>query len=156
MALTPEAFGQFLRWLSEVDEVAVKEYLRIRNKLVRYFIQKGCADPDVLFDRVVDIVVGKIDGLAGCFDPLKYCYGVAKNVWRQDLRERKPMFPIEDVASPQSLNEAMREHELECLDRCIDQLSPLDRSLIILYYQGQGHDKIANRSLLAGKFGGPN
>jgi len=25
-ALTPEAFGKFLRWLSEDDELAVREY----------------------------------------------------------------------------------------------------------------------------------
>ena len=49
--LTPEAFGRFLRWLSEDDELAVREYDRIRKKLTRFFIHKGCTDPDDLFDK---------------------------------------------------------------------------------------------------------
>src|SRR5438128_12690876 len=88
-ALTAEGFGKFLRWLSENDELAVREYQSIRMKLVRYFIHKGCSDPDDLFDKTVDVVVGKIDTCGECPSPLAYCYGVAKNIWRQDLRERK-------------------------------------------------------------------
>ena len=59
--LTPEAFGKFLRWLSEDDELAVREYQRIRTKLVRFFIHKGCTDADDLFDKTVDIVVAKVE-----------------------------------------------------------------------------------------------
>ena len=79
MPLTPEAFGRFLHWLSPDDQQAVSEYLSVRKKLVRFFVHKGCDDPDALFDETVDIVVKKIEECLDCSNPLGYCYGVARN-----------------------------------------------------------------------------
>lgn len=155
-ALTPEAFGRFLRWLSEDDERAVQEYQSIRRKLVRYFIHKGCADPDDLFDRTVDIVVGKIETCVEFPSPLAYCYGVAKNIWYQDTRERKSVTLVGDIASPESLELEVREQELKCLELCMDQLSPGDRDVVTRYHQGQGRDKIEARRLLSDGLGGVN
>ena len=158
-ALTAEGFGKFLRWLSENDELAVREYQSIRMKLVRYFIHKGCSDPDDLFDKTVDVVVGKIDTCGECPSPLAYCYGVAKNIWRQDLRERKSAPPAtleENMALPVYPDPQFHEQELKCLERCVEQLSPTDRDVVTRYHQGQGRDKIETRRLLADRVGGVN
>lgn len=155
-ALTAEGFGKFLRWLSEDDERAVAEYQLVRMKLVRYFTHKGCADPDELFDKTVDIVVGKIDTCVDCPSPLAFCFGVAKNIVRQDLRERKSARLDENIVSPTQAGPEIHELELRCLDRCIDQLSAGDRDIVIRYYQGQGRDKIETRRLLADGIGGMN
>jgi DNA-directed RNA polymerase specialized sigma24 family protein len=155
-ALTPEAFGKFLRWLSPDDELAVREYQSIRKKLVRFFIHKGCSDPDALFDETIDIVVRKIDACVECPSPLAYCYGVAKNVWRKNVREHKPVALDEDLGSPEYPEPEIREHELKCLERCVDQLSPTDRDVVTRYHQGQGRDKIETRRLLADRVGGLN
>ena len=154
--LTPEAFGKFLRWLSEDDELAVREYQRIRTKLTRFFIHKGCTDADDLFDKTVDIVVGKIESCAQYSNPLAYCYGVARNVWYQDTRERKLVVIDTDVASLEHPDPKVRELELQCLDRCLTQLSPGDREIIVQYHAGQGRDKIQARKLLAAGVGGTN
>src|SRR5262245_33259845 len=102
-SLTPEAFGRFLRCLSSDDEQAVREYQSIRAKLIRYFVNKGCPVPDELFDQTVDIVVGKIEEFAQVSSRLGYCHGVAKNVWRQWIRnrERKTVVLPPDMASPE-------------------------------------------------------
>ena len=158
-ALTAEAFGKFLRWLSDNDELAVREYQSIRTKLVRYFVHKGCSDPDDLFDKTVDVVVGKIDTCGECPSPLAYCYGVAKNIWRQDLRERKSAPPAaleEHMALPVYPDPQFHEQELKCLERCVEQLSPTDRDVVTRYHQGQGRDKIETRRLLADRVGGVN
>ena len=158
-ALTAEAFGKFLRWLSENDERAVREYQSIRMKLVRYFIHKGCSDPDDLFDKTVDVVVGKIDTCGECPSPLAYCYGVAKNIWRQDLRERKSAPPAaleEHMALPVYPDPQIHEQELKCLEHCMDQLAPGDRDIVARYHQGQGHEKIETRRRLADGLGGVN
>ncbi len=158
-ALTAEGFGKFLRWLSENDELAVREYQSIRMKLVRYFIHKGCSDPDDLFDKTVDVVVGKIDTCGECPSPLAYCYGVAKNIWRQDLRECKSAPPAaleEHMALPVYPDPQFHEQELKCLERCVEQLSPTDRDVVTRYHQGQGRDKIETRRLLADRVGGVN
>jgi len=154
-AITAEAFGRFLRWLSEDDELAVREYQSIRTKLVSYFIRKGCAHPDELFDETVDVVVGKIEVCAE-YPPLNYCYGVAKNVWRQDVRQRKPISLDGDVVSPEHPDTGVHEHELKCLEHCMEQLAPSDRDVIASYYQGEGRDKIETRKLLADGVGGVN
>src|SRR5947208_17029866 len=60
-ALTAEAFGKCLRWLSENDELAVREYQSISIKMVRYFIHNGCANPKDLFDETIDVGSGTID-----------------------------------------------------------------------------------------------
>jgi hypothetical protein len=154
--LTPEAFGKFLRWLSRDDEQAVREYQLIRKKLVRYFIQKSCSDPDELFDETMDIVVGKIDACLEIASPLAYCYGVAKNVWHQDMREHKSVVLDRDLASPAHPDSGTDERELQCLEHCVDRLSPKDREVITRYHQGKGRDKIETRRLLADGLGGMN
>lgn len=153
--LTAEAFGKFLRWLSENDELAVHEYQRIRAKLVRFFVHKGCIDADDLFDKTVDIVVGKIESCTEYPNPLAYCYGVARNVWYQDTRERKSVTLDVDVPSPEHPDPKVHEQELQCLERCLDQLSPGDRDIVSRYH-GEGRDKIERRKLLADVAGGMN
>ena len=154
--LTPEAFGRFLRWLSEDDELAVREYQRIRAKLTRFFIHKGCTDADDLFDRTVDIVVGKIESCAQYSNPLAYCYGVARNVWYQATRDRKFVAIDAAMESVEHPDPKVRELELQCLDRCLIQLSPGDREIIVQYHARQGRDKIEARKLLAAEVGGTN
>jgi DNA-directed RNA polymerase specialized sigma24 family protein len=155
-ALTPEAFGRFLRWLSADDDFAVREYQSMRTKLVRYFMHKGCPDPDELFDQTVDIVAGKIEICGQCPSPLAYCYGVAKNVWRQQTREPKPAVLIEDIPARQDLSGDRHEQELKCLESCMEKLSPGDREVVARYYQGQGREKIETRLQLADRLGGVN
>jgi DNA-directed RNA polymerase specialized sigma24 family protein len=154
--LTPEAFGKFLRWLSEDDELAVREYQRIRTKLIRFFIHKGCMDADDLFDKTVDIVVGKVESCADYPNPLAYCYGVARNVWYQDTRERKSVSLDVDIASPEHPDPRVQELELQCLEHCLGQLSPGDRDIVAQYHGGQGHDKIEIRRVLADGVAGMN
>jgi len=158
-ALTPDAFGKFLRWLSQNDEEAVREYQSIRMRLVRYFVHKGCPDPDDLFDRTIDVVVGKIDECGDCPSLPAYCFGVAKNIWRQDLRERnlaQSVDPEENMALPAHPEPSFSEQELKCLEHCVEQLSPSDREIVSQYHQSQGHDKIETRKRLADGVGGLN
>jgi DNA-directed RNA polymerase specialized sigma24 family protein len=154
--LTAEAFGKFLRWLSEDDEMAIREYQTIRTKLVRYFTHKGCSDPDNLFDKTVDIVAGKIGTFQQRSSLLAFCYGVAKNVWRQDLRERKSVTLDQNVASPVHPDPQIHEQELKCLEQCLDRLPPSDRDMVICYHQGQSRDKIETRKRLGEELGGLN
>jgi hypothetical protein len=154
--LTPEAFGKFLRCLSEDDEVAVREYQRIRTKLIRFFIHKGCTDANDLFDKTVDIVVAKVESCTVYQNPLAYCFGVARNVWREDTRERKSVTLEIDVVSPEHPDPKAHELELECLDRCLGRLSPGDRDVVTRYHGQHGRDKIQVRRVLADGAGGMN
>lgn len=153
-SLTAEAFGKFLRWLSDDDEQAVREYQAIRRKLVRYFSHKGCADPDALFDRTVDIVAGKIDLCDGILSPLAYCHGVARNVWRQSVREDRTVAMTRDFASNEPDESVATEEELRCLEHCVGQLPPEQRELMARYHGGRGRERIEARRILAEEKGG--
>ena len=154
--LTPEAFGKFFRWLSDDDESAVEAYQSIRRRLVRYFTQKACPDPDELFDETIDIVVGKIEAGEVVVNRVAYCYGVAKNVCRQDRRKRRLVTIDRDLVSPEHQEPQVSEQALQCLESCVNQLSPGDRDVITRYHRSNGSEKIATRKLLAAGFGGVN
>jgi len=158
-ALTAEAFGKFLRWLSQNDEAAVREYQSIRLRLIRYFVHKGCSDPDDLFDKTIDIVVGKIEQGGEYPNPAAFCFGVAKNIWRQHLRDRNWVAAAQleqNMAFTANAELPVREQELKCLEHCMQELSAKDREIVSQYHQGQGHDKIAARKRLADGVGGVN
>ena len=148
-SLTAEAFGKFLRWLSDDDEQAVREYQAVRRKLVRYFIHKGCADPDELFDKTVDIVVGKIDLCEGVLSQVAYCHGVARNVWRQSMRENRTVAMTRDFASKEPDESDATEEELRCLEHCVSQLPPEQRELVTRYHGSHGRERIEARRALA-------
>jgi hypothetical protein len=156
MPLTPEAFGRFLLWLSPNNEQAVKEYLSVRKRLIRFFMHKGCDDPDALFDETVDIVVGKIEECLHCSNPLGYCYGVARNVWLKYMRKHQRTEPIDTDPALFVPPVQDREPELRCLDRCVDKLSPDDREIVTQYHRDYGRNKINARKTLASELGGPN
>ena len=47
------------------------------------------------------------------------------------------------------------EHRVDCLRRCLEQLSPENRDLILNYYQGDKGEKIKNRKGLIERLGIP-
>ena len=154
--LTAESFGKFLRWLSGDDEEAVRQYETIRRKLVRYFVHKGCADPDDLFDETVDTIVGKIDACGEILSPLAYCHGVAKNVWRQSIRKRRTVSQSREFPSPAPEDWTEHERELRCLERCMNQLNSEEREVVSRYHTSRGRERIEARQALAGDKGGAN
>ena len=53
--------------------------------------------------------------------------------------------PAEDLA--------LREQRLDCLDRCLEQLKPEQRTLIVDYYRDSRRQKIERRRELADRLG---
>jgi hypothetical protein len=156
--LTPEAFASFLFWLSPDQTHAARKYLDLRQEVVNLFIRKGCAHSEELADRTLDRVVS-----IAHLEPGKYgsaialCCGVARNVWLEYLREKKPELLEDDrIAAPQSVDEDFSEQYVRCLNHCLSQLSMKDRDLIVKYHQFQGREKIEMRKQLADVHGGLN
>jgi len=156
--LTPEAFASFLAWLSPDQGQAAREYLEIRQTLVRYFVRKGCAHAEDLTDRTLDRVVLISEHEPGKYPkPLPLCCGVARRVWLEYLREFNP--PSLDADNlPESVHndEEFSEQEITCLHSCLSRLSLQERELITRYHQFQGHQKIQTRRELAQIHGGLN
>jgi len=156
--LTPEAFASFLLWLSSDPGQAAREYLEMRKTLVKFFVRKGCAHAEELTDRTLDRVVLIVqDEPKKYSNPISLCYGVARRVWLEYCREATPETLEDDnIPAPAPPEDDFTEHEIKCLEHCLDQLSLRDRELITQYHQFQGRQKIETRKHLAQLYGGLN
>jgi DNA-directed RNA polymerase specialized sigma24 family protein len=148
--LTQESFDALLDWLDPEREQAGQKYEDIRRRLIKIFTCRGCCEPEDLTDETINRVINKLKEIESSFtgDRAHYFYGVANKVHMEYLR-RKP------VASPplRVTNSDEVESEFKCLERCMEQLTPGNRMLVIQYYQEEKKAKIDHRKVLAGQLG---
>ncbi|PWT88754.1 MAG: hypothetical protein C5B55_12600 [Blastocatellia bacterium] len=154
--LTPEAFDNLLKTFDPNRDNAAQKYLDCRANLVRFFEWRGCPFPEDHADETFNRVARKIaDGeeiqkLAG------YVMGVAR------------LLVLEIIKSLSKQREALGEYQktydevadvpdteirIDCLQKCLGQLSSDNRELIIQYYQGDKREKIENRRKLGERLG---
>lgn len=176
--ITASAFSRLLSWLDEdksfdqdfdkdsrKDSVKNSEgqnYLEMRNRLVTYFDRKNCLTPDDLADETLNRVARRLEETqtVASETPAKYCYITARFVFMEHLRRTdQANVPLDDVlqqpqgrqlAADNESNE-IKEKMLDCLERCTDQLEPINREIILGYYYGAERVKIENRRALAEK-----
>ena len=159
--LTPEAFEALLRQLAPDRERAGELYETIRHKLVRLFEWRGCAAPedlaDVTFNRVARRLAEGVELRSN--DPYGYFCGVAHLVYKEVLR--KAAREHHALASggwppPAAEEDEPSDARLECLRRCLAELPPDQRDLVLRYHQGNsdpGESNIRNRQQLAREVG---
>lgn len=151
--LTEEAFNKLLAWFSPEREVAAETYNKIQMRLTKIFSAHGCGDPESLTNETFDRILSKIDWLTENYvgDPLHYFCAVARNIIKEDYRERvvARAVPVENPVAED------KEAELlyQCLDECMEKLSRHGQRLLISYYEEQGNEKIVNRRKLARELG---
>jgi DNA-directed RNA polymerase specialized sigma24 family protein len=155
---TSTAFRRFLAWLDDGRESDGASYLAMRRRLVRYFRRKRCATPDELADETLSRVVRRLEEEGGITDatPAHYCYIVAKFVFLEYLRRTTQVRAglAEHARTPDPEPPAADQtRRLDCLDRCLDQLSADDRALILDYYPAAPQSRIEARRALAARFG---
>ncbi len=130
--VTPQAFASFLSWLGPDSDSAGEEYERLRFRLCTFFSQRRCRFPDELADETINRVIVK-SAEEIIENKLAYCYGVAKNVYRESLRQERPQVDIDEVrlAAPAPEEPAFSN---ECLDQCLAKLPAESRSLLLEYF----------------------
>jgi DNA-directed RNA polymerase specialized sigma24 family protein len=145
IGLTQEMLEQLLSWLDKDRDIAGKRYEEIRFQLINIFIARGCLISEELADKTIDRVARKVKDIAGTYvgNPALYFYGVAKMVYLEYVRAKSVLLPNVPFYS-----EKNSEQMYECLERCMDKLSPANRELILEYY-GQGQTNEDQRSKLA-------
>ena len=165
--LTQDAFARLLARLDPDEELAGRKYETIRHGLITFFECRGGRSPEDLADETINRVARRLmegkDLYAG--SPASYFYGVARNVlrehWDAPDAVSRPLESarLEDLshdpvrAQEQHLRRRTEDHQLECLERCLQGLAPKDRDLISSYYSGDTTVKIQNRKLLAERLG---
>jgi DNA-directed RNA polymerase specialized sigma24 family protein len=154
-----EAFDRLLASLGPDRETAGRRYLEIRANLVRLFEWRGCATPEEYADEAMNRCARKLGDGVEIQDVGSYAVGVARMLVLEMNRARaKAPLSLEKAPEPYTLPvEPVDDSEagVNCLRCCLAKLSPENRDLILLYYQGDKGDKIENRKALSQRFGVP-
>lgn len=152
-SLTQAAFDSLLAWLDPDREQAGRKYEYIRQRLIKIFACRGRNDADELADETINRVTLKAARLAEEYvgDPALYFYGVAQKVYLESLRKRA--HAAAPPPAPPAPAPAEAEQEYECLEKCMRELSPANRELILEYYQNDKRQKVEYRKKLAERMG---
>ena len=146
-----------LGWLDTNVESAAEKYEKIRQRLIRIFIGRGCYEAELLADRTIDRVIAKVpqigDGYVG--EPAAYFYAVAHKIHLEWLRAQKRERQVTFVDSTSDVSDAKEEEgaEYSCLESCLDRLPRDSREIILEYYRDEKRAKIERRKGLAEKLG---
>jgi DNA-directed RNA polymerase specialized sigma24 family protein len=129
--VTREKFASFLEWLSP-DRDPGESYERLRFRLCTFFSQRHCTFADELADETINRVILK-SSQEIIENKLAFCYGVAKNVYRESLRKEGKQVDIDDVTivAPPPAEPVLSN---ECLDQCLEKLPPENRNLLLEYF----------------------
>ncbi len=130
--LTREKFASFLEWLSPERERAGEEYERLRFRLSTFFGQRRCSFADELADETINRVILKVSE-ERVESKIAYCYGVARNVYREWLRKQRTHLDIDDLAIAATVPEE-QSFSSECLDKCLGELPLETRTLLLDYF----------------------
>lgn len=149
--LTQKAFDSLLHWLDPERERAGQKYEAIRARLIKIFTCRGCREAEEMADETINRVTLKLPEIAGSYvgDPALYFYGVAQKIHLEYVRKR----PAPKAKPPASGDAEDIEPVYECLERCLEQLTPENRRLVLRYYQADKHAKIDSRKELAQQMG---
>jgi DNA-directed RNA polymerase specialized sigma24 family protein len=138
--VTRERFEGFLDWLSPDRDRAGEEYERLRFRLCTFFSQRQCGFADELADETINRVILK-SSEEQIENKIAYCYGVARNVYRESLRKERPHLDIDDVTVATKAPEEP-SFSRECLDKCLEKLSPDNRNLLLDYFSEAKQAKV--------------
>lgn len=138
--ITVESFSSFLAWLSPDTDRGAEEYELLRYKLCTYFANRRCGVPDELADETINRVILR-RGDESIENKLAYFYGVARNVYREFLRKQPAYLDIDEVALPVTQAEEP-SFSRECLDKCLDELPPENKELVLEYFSEKKLAKI--------------
>ncbi|HEX2122261.1 MAG TPA: hypothetical protein VHL59_11520 [Thermoanaerobaculia bacterium] len=146
------AFDRLLEWLDPDPDTASRKYEEIRRNLLKFFIRRGCVTPEEQVDRVMDRVARRLtEGIEiYAVNPYHYFVGVARNVFREYLRQRRRT-PELAAAAPEDA--AWSHLRLSCMERCWAMVPPNTREMMIDYCMVAKASKKRQREALAARLG---
>lgn len=152
--ITQENFDLLLNWLGTDAEAAARSYERIRARLIRVFVGRGCWEAEALTDITFDRVAVKIPELDKDYvgDQVAYFLAVARNIYLEWARGEKQVRDAAFVDFNADRDDE-REAEYECLEDCLAKLAADLREMIVEYYSGEQTTRIRRRQSLASRLG---
>lgn len=152
--ITPQNFKLLLEWLDPEEELAVRKYEKIRQRLIKILQFRGCSDAESLANTTFDRVVAKMPEISTNYvgDPTFYFFGVAKLVlleWRRKQSKRPSL-----ISPPPFYEPEVPDRHQECLSACLSEISEQNREMLIGYYDYEDSSaKAKHRIALAERMG---
>ena len=154
--ITQELFDALLEWLSPDRDMAGRKYEEIRKGLVRFFLFRGCDEPDTLADETINRVAKKLSSFnfEKNVQTITYFYSFASNIYLEDVARRKKRVVLDDIErnlAGVTIHPAHRAQDakLQCLEECLRQRPESERALVIRYYAGEKAEKFEIRKAIA-------
>jgi|ERR1041385_1703775 DNA-directed RNA polymerase specialized sigma24 family protein len=163
--LTQTNLDDLLHWLDRDRELAGRKYEQIRRTLIKIFAARGCHCAEELADETLTRVAHKAAALATTYqgDPSLFFYGVAKNVyreylkdlWRDGIGDVSRILQVSRHAVEPTVGEGLEsrdEARLQCLTKCLLAMPFEQRELVTKYYEEEKGAKIESRKSLAEQY----
>jgi RNA polymerase sigma factor (sigma-70 family) len=154
-ALTQAAFDLLLARLDSDRQQAGVKYELQRSKLVKFFEWRGSTLPEDLADETINRVAKNLEAGEEIRNLAAYCVGTARHVFLESLRSRRKEELVEDIPQTSVLRAEESERRMECLEHCLQKLSPQEADLIMQYYQNDKQSRIASRKEISARLGIP-
>lgn len=150
--MNSEMFARFLDLLAPDREEAGRRYTRLHKKLTGFFRTRGISDPESAAHDAIDRAVVKIAAGAIVPDVEKYCFGIARNIFKERIRiiirEDHAMRKFIQGLSHSSLEQIERIYNL--MKPCFEQLADDEQQLLLAYCKDiQGRARAEHRRQLA-------
>jgi RNA polymerase sigma factor (sigma-70 family) len=159
LAITQDKFDILLGWLDPDRDIAGGKYEEIRHSLIKIFTWRGCAEAEDMADDVINRVLDKLPKLLQTYEgkPAHYFYGVAKKVAFEYSGKKKRHLELTELNSPTVAPAQYKDDDSEkiheCLEHCMQRLTPHNREMITAYYSKDKQEKIDSRRELAKEMG---
>jgi DNA-directed RNA polymerase specialized sigma24 family protein len=158
--LTRGALTGLLARLDPDPIAAGEKYEHLRRALLKFFSWHQMLDAESAVDETLDRVARRLEAGHPIGDVPAFAYGVARRVGLAHRRQAAARPTVTDdrhlaqlaapTATGQTDDSEVRDRWLQ---RCLAEMSPNDRDLIVAYYAGTGRERIDGRARLAAALG---
>jgi RNA polymerase sigma factor (sigma-70 family) len=158
-SITGDSLKKLLDCFDADHDLAGEKYEELRRALIRFYNGRGIFFAEECADEVFDRVSRRLLEGVEIKNIYSYCYEVARLILLERLKSKdNRRVPFEESVPVDSIldhndDSTEKERMLQCLDRCLQQLPPESRALIIEYYQDSQRDRIDRRKALAKRLG---
>jgi DNA-directed RNA polymerase specialized sigma24 family protein len=150
---TQEVFDKLLLCLDPDRERAGEEYEMLRLRLLTYFRSRACLCAEELADESLNRLAQKVAAGEPIREMTRYCYGLARLVWMEYLRDPiTKNTSLDDLPALPTLmpDPLLQQERLDCFQHCLRRLTAEERQLIVSYWDhDQQSDSAARREMAA-------
>jgi RNA polymerase sigma-70 factor (ECF subfamily) len=119
------------------DEAAFEELVGIYSPRLGYYLRKMLRETDRAEDALQEVWLQVFRGLPKLADPGAFpawLYRIARDRGCRELRERRPLRPLEETDLVEESGDDLRLEDAEYIHVALDELAPEHREVLVLRF----------------------